>query len=69
MYARPQVREILISKKMRHWWAVAHSRLIAPSCPRIEGAEKLWRLCAKYPHIMTKLGLNEFSAFSLFSAS
>jgi hypothetical protein len=31
--AKPQVREILIAEKMKHWWAVAKCRLIDPTCP------------------------------------
>ena len=63
MNARPQVREILIAKKMKHWWVVAKCRLIDPACPTWRARKNYARLCTKYPHIMTKLGLNEFSAF------
>jgi hypothetical protein len=63
MNARPQVREILIAKKMKHWWVVAKCRLIDPTCPTWRARKNYQRLCARYPHIMTKLGLTEFSAF------
>jgi hypothetical protein len=53
---------ILVAKKIRYWWVVAHSRLIDPSCPTWRARKNYARLCAKYPEIMTKLGLNEFSA-------
>jgi hypothetical protein len=63
MNARPQVREILIAKKMNHWWVVAKCRLIDPSCPTWRARKNYQRLCARYPEIMQRLGLNEFSAF------
>jgi len=63
MNARPQVREILIAKKMKHWWVVAKCRLIDPTCPTWRARKNYARLCARYPKIMQRLGLNQFSAF------
>jgi hypothetical protein len=63
MNARPQVREILIAKKMKHWWVIAKCRLIDPTCPTWRARKNYQRLCAKYPEIMKRLNLNEFSAF------
>jgi len=61
--ARPQVREILIGKKMKRWWLVAHCRLIDPACPTWRARKNYARLCARYPSITQRLGLNEFSAY------
>jgi hypothetical protein len=63
MNARPQVREILIAKKMKHWWVVAKCRLIDPTCPTWRAKKNYQRLCARYPEIMQRLGLNQFSAY------
>jgi hypothetical protein len=63
MNARPQVREILIAKKMKHWWVVVKCRLIDPACPTSRARKNYQRLCARYPQIMQRLGLDEFSAF------
>ena len=63
MNARPQVREILISKKMKRWWLVGKCPLVDPTCPPARARKNYARLCARYPQIMQKLGLNEFSAF------
>jgi hypothetical protein len=63
MHASPQVREILIGKKMKHWWLVAHCRLIDPACPTWRARKNYQRLCVLYPQIVQKLGLNEFSAY------
>jgi hypothetical protein len=38
MNARPQVREILIAKKMKHWWLVAQ---LSSDRSHLAGAEKL----------------------------
>jgi hypothetical protein len=53
----------LIAKKMKHWWVVAKCRLIDPTCPTWRARKNYARLCARYPQIMQRLGLNEFSAF------
>jgi hypothetical protein len=63
MNARPQVREILIAKKMKHWWVVAKCRLIDPTCPTWRARKNYARLCARYPEIMQRLGLHEFPAY------
>ena len=63
MHARPHVREILISRKMRRWCLIAKCSLIDPSCPPWRARKNYQWLCAKYPEIMQRLGLNEFSAF------
>jgi hypothetical protein len=63
MNARPQVREILIAKKMKHWWVVAKCRLVDPTCPTRRARKNYARLCTRYPEIMKRLNLNEFSAF------
>ena len=42
---------------------VAKCRLIDPTCPTWRARKNYSRLCAKYPHIMTKLGLTQFSAY------
>jgi hypothetical protein len=54
MHARPQVRDILIAKK---------NEALVPGCKVFSARKNYSRLCAKYPEIMQKLGLNEFSAF------
>jgi hypothetical protein len=63
MHARPEVREILISKKMRRWCLVALHPSIDRSCPTWRARKNYSRLCAKYPEIMKRLRLTEFSAF------
>jgi hypothetical protein len=63
MNARKEVKEILITKKLRHWWVVARNPLLDPKSSPARARKNYARLCSRYPHIMKKLGLNEFSAF------
>ena len=63
MHARPQVREILIRKKMQQWLLIAHYPQVYPRCPTWRARKNYQRLCCRYPHIMKRLNLNEFSAF------
>ena len=63
MHARPQVREILIAKKMRRWCLIAQHPFVDRGCPPARARKNYARLCARYPEIMQRLGLHEFSAF------
>ncbi len=63
MHARPQVKEILIGKKMQRWLMIAKYPKVYPQWPTWRARKNYQRLCARYPHIMTKLGLTEFSVF------
>jgi hypothetical protein len=63
MNARPQVREILISKKMQRWLMIAKYPQVYPQWPTWRARKNYRRLCAKYPEIMQRMKLNEFSAF------
>jgi hypothetical protein len=63
MHARPQIREILIAKKMKRWCLIAQYRFVDPSCPPSRARKNFWRLLAKYPQIASKLGLSEVSVY------
>jgi hypothetical protein len=63
MNARPQVRELLISKKMRRWCLIARHPAVDPRCPTSRARKNYARLCSRYPSTMKNLGLHEFSAF------
>jgi hypothetical protein len=63
MNARPQVREILIAKKMKHWWVVAKCRLVDPTCPPARARKNYWRLFHRYREIASKIGLHEWSVY------
>jgi len=63
MNARPQVREILVSKKMWRWLLIARHPSVYPTCPAWRARKIYARLCARYPHVMKNLKLNEFSAY------
>ena len=63
MHARPQIRDILIAKKMRRWSMIARCPLIDPSCPPSRARKNFWRLCSRYPEILAKLKLSELSVY------
>ncbi len=63
MNARPQIREKLIELKIRHWCNVAQCPLLARGCPSARARKNYWRLCARYPAIMKRLGLSESSVY------
>jgi len=63
MHARPQSREILIAQRMTRWLRIAKYPHIASKCPPARARKNYWRLCARYPELMQRLGLNEFSVY------
>lgn len=63
MYARPRVKEFLISKKLQRWVLIAHHPEVYPQFPAWRARKNYRRLCTRYPEIMHRLGLDEFSAY------
>jgi hypothetical protein len=63
MNARPQVREVLIRKKLQRWCLIARYRFIESGYPRARARKNFWRLCERYPEIALKLGFNEGSVY------
>jgi hypothetical protein len=64
MHARPEIREILIVKKLRRWRMIAQYPSVDPSCPPSRARRNYWRLCAKHPKIAAKLGLSATSVYT-----
>jgi hypothetical protein len=63
MRARPEVRDILIAHKMRHWSLRAQYPTAFPNCSATRARRNLLRLLAKYPQIGKRLSLNVLSAY------
>jgi hypothetical protein len=63
MHARPQVREILIRKKMQRWLLIAKHPFVDRSCPPARARKNYQRLFYRYRELAEKIGLYEFSAF------
>jgi hypothetical protein len=63
MHARPQVRDILVAQKLRHWSLVARHNFVEPSYPRAKARKNYWRLFRRYPEIAQRIGLHEWSVY------
>ena len=63
MNARPQIREILIGKKMQRWSMIARHNFIESGYPRSRARRNFWRLLRSYPEIAARLGLSETSVY------
>jgi hypothetical protein len=61
MRARPEVRDFLIAFKIRRWKTVALNPLAFGKYPVTQARKNYWRLCARHPEIMSKLGLSATS--------
>jgi hypothetical protein len=64
MHARPEIREILIIKKLRRWQLIARYPFVDKSCPPARARRNFWRLCAKHPEIAIRLGLSATSVYA-----
>ncbi len=53
---RPQVREILIGKKMRRWLMIAKYPQVYPQWPTWWARKSYQRLCTRYPEITQRIG-------------
>lgn len=63
MHARLEFREILIERKRKKWYSIAQSYPLDRRCPPAQARKNYWRLCAKYPDVMRRLGLNPASVY------
>jgi hypothetical protein len=63
MHARKEIRDILISKKIRHWYWVARCPLVDPRCPPTKARRNYWRLFTRYTHIAAALKLTYLSVY------
>jgi hypothetical protein len=64
MNARKPIRDAIIRKTFWRWKALAlNQSAYGQSCPPSRARKNFWRLCARYPEIADKLGLNEGSVY------
>jgi hypothetical protein len=63
MHARPQVKEILVARKLRRWSIICRCEYIEPCFPRARARKNYWRLYHRYPEIAQKIGLHEWSVY------
>jgi hypothetical protein len=63
MNARRQVKEILVSKKMRKWCLIGQHPNVYPDCPAWKARKNYQRLFYRYRELAEKIGLHECSAY------
>jgi hypothetical protein len=63
MHARPQVREILVARKLQRWARIARCEYIEPNYPRARARKNYSRLFRRHKEIAQRIGLHEFSAY------
>ena len=63
MHARPQIREILIERKLKRWCMVAQCPLLDPRCPPARARRNFWRLCKAHPDTAKRLGYTATSVY------
>ena len=63
MRARPEVKEILISHKLRRWSMIAQHPFIDPTCSPSQARRNFLRLLARYPDTARRLNLSVASAY------
>jgi hypothetical protein len=63
MNARPEIKEILIAKKLRRWQLISLHPSVYPHFSSARARRNFWRLLAAYPLIAAKLGLSAISVY------
>ncbi len=64
MHARPEIREILIRKRMKRWHSIARCPLLDLKCSPARARRNCLRLMAKYPQTAEALKLTVVSLYS-----
>ena len=64
MHARPEVKQILIARKMKKWHGIARHPLFDVKCKPAQARRNCLRLMARYPHIADALGITVVSLYS-----
>jgi hypothetical protein len=63
MRARPEVKEILISHKLRRWLMIAQHPFVDLTCQPSQARRNFLRLLARYPDTARRLNLTVASAY------
>jgi hypothetical protein len=63
MRARPQIRDILVAQKLKHWSLIAKFPFVDRNCPTARARRNFWRLLKKHPQIAAKLGMTLGSVY------
>ena len=63
MHARPEIREILIAKKLKRWALISKYPSVDQTCPPSRARRNFWRLHARYPEIAAKIGMTAVSVY------
>ena len=64
MHARPQIRDILIAKKLKRWILIAQHPFVDRSCPPARARRNYQRLFAKHSEVANRLGLSITSVYT-----
>jgi hypothetical protein len=63
MRARPEVKEILISHKLRRWASIGRCPSAYPNCSAARARRNYSRLFARHEEVARRLGLTTISAY------
>jgi hypothetical protein len=63
MRARPEVKQILISQKLRKWSMIAQHPFVDPTCSPSRARRNFLRLLSRYPDTARRLNLSLASAY------
>jgi hypothetical protein len=63
MHARPEVKQILISQKLRRWASIGRCPGAYPNCSLSRARRNYARLFARHEEVARRLGLTTISAY------
>ena len=63
MRARPEVRQLLVARKLKRWALIGRNPGAFPNCSASKARRNFSRLLAKYPELAERLRLTPLSAY------
>jgi hypothetical protein len=64
MHAREEIRNAILTRKMKYWLMVARHPFTGKGCPAWRARKNYWRLIAKHKELAISLGLSAISVYA-----
>ncbi len=65
MNCRPEIRDLLVEKRMRRWWNVLQHPLSEVKCHPTRARRNVLKLMARYPQIAERLNLTVVRVYTI----
>jgi hypothetical protein len=63
MNCRPEIKDLLIEKRMQRWWEIIQRPLTDVKCPTARARRNVLKLMQRYPQIAERLNLTVLKVY------